>query len=70
MSSAAIETGTALSPHGFHIAAAAVVLGAGSAAATAVGLFQLRGWTWQRRAQFDAVAAYARQLSAASTIEQ
>jgi hypothetical protein len=70
VSSAAIETGTAFSAQGIHVAGAAVVLGAGSAAATAIGIFQLRGWTARRTAQFDAVAQYARQLSASSSILQ
>lgn len=68
--SAAIETGTIVAAHGFQIAAAAIFMCAGGAAATAVGMFQLRGWTSRRRAQFNAVADYARHLSASSDFAQ
>lgn len=70
VSSAAIETGTIVSAQGFHVVAAAVILAAGGAAATTAAMLQLRGWTSRRRAQFDAVADYARQLSASSTLPQ
>lgn len=64
LSAGAVEAAGALS----HATAAAtpdaLMLAVGGAIVTAVGMLQLPGWGAARQKQFEAVARYARQLSA------
>lgn len=60
----AVEVAGALSHTTAATTPEAVMLAVGGAIVTAVGMLQLPGWGAARQKQFEAVASYARQLSA------
>lgn len=68
LGSVVVETATTLAHRGAHAAAGVLTLALGGAAMAAVGALQLPSWSAARRKQFDAVAQYARRLSAGEDV--